>query len=328
MQKIKILYIIDKLDTGGAQHHLLQLLRQIDRNKFKPYLCCLLYEGELIDKVKDLGVSVLTLDIKRIYTASGISGLIKLKGFIKKEAIDIIHTYLFSANILGNLAAKLAKAPLIISGRRDTGLHREGKWQHRQAYKVAHSLADKVFAVSNAVKDIIHTHEGVNLKKIITIYNGIDANTDDADIDTTKKKAELGINSDDKVIGMIANLSWVKGHDYFFNAAQLISQEMPDTKFLIIGDGLLKNKLKEKVKSLNLEKKVLFLGRRTDIGELLKIMDVSVNASYSEGMSNTILESMAAGIPTVATDVDGNKDRKSTRLNSSHIPLSRMPSSA
>ncbi|MDP1853768.1 MAG: glycosyltransferase [Candidatus Omnitrophota bacterium] len=308
MSKIKILYIIDKMDRAGTQKHLLEVLRLINRDVFEPHLCCLVRIGELEEELNKIGIIPKVFGIKRIYGYSGIRDTLALAQYIKKEKFDIVHTYLFSANIAGNLAAKLAGAPVIISGRRDTGIHREGKWRHRQAYKFAHRLADKVFTVSNSVRDTVRKLEGVSLDKIVTIYNGIDVSCYDIAVDIARKKKELGINPEDRIVGIIANLSWVKGHKYFLEAAKLILEEIPNVRFLIIGDGPLKNNLKTLTNNLSLGENILFLGKRPDVPELLKIMDISVNASYSEGMSNTILESMAAGIPVIATDVDGNKE--------------------
>jgi len=316
MQKFKILYVIDKLDIGGTQRHILELLKKIDRKRFEPCLCCLLYGGELIEEVKALDIPVLVLNIKRIYDFSGIVGLFKLIRFVREEQIDIVHTFLFGANILGNLAAKLAGAPFIISGRRDTGIHREGRWRHRQAYRFAHRLADRVFTVSNSVSDVVHRYEGVEPDRIITIYNGIDVcksqghsiKSQSHKVIKSQVKKSLGIKENEFVVGMIANISWVKGHRNFIEAARLILEEIPNVKFLIIGDGPLLKSHKSQVTSHKLKDKILFLGKRQDVGELLSIMDVSVNASYSEGMSNTILESMALEVPVVASNVDGNRE--------------------
>lgn len=308
MKKIKLLFVIDKLNIGGAQSHILQLLKGMNRDRFSLYLCCLMEEGDLFEETKNTGTSAFVLHVKRIYGPSGIRGMFKLARFIKMEGIDVVHTLLFSANILGNLSAKLAHAPLIISGRRDTGIHREGRWQHRIAYRFAHSLADRVFVVSNAVRDVVHRCEGVNLDKILTIYNGIELKNTDGNNGATELRKELGLGNSTGVVGIIAGLNWFKGYADFIAAASLILKEKPQTKFLIIGDGPLREFLQSLARQKGLDGSISFLGKRKDVRDLLGIMDVSVNASFSEGMSNTILESMAAGVPVVATNVDGNKE--------------------
>ncbi|MFH0731635.1 MAG: glycosyltransferase [Candidatus Omnitrophota bacterium] len=307
MKKIKILYVIDKMDIGGTQRHLLEILQNINRDTFEVSLCCLVRIGALEPELKKLKISYKAFNIKRIYGISGIKGIVKLISYIKENQFDIVHTLLFSANIAGNIAAKLAKAPLIISGRRDVGIHREGRWQHRIAYRFAHKLADMVFAVSDDVQEIVHKYEGVEYKKILTICNGIDIKNLKGIMDKVQLRKKLGIE-EAFVVGIVASLTWVKGHKLFIEAARLVLEEMPNVKFLIVGNGPLKDQLMQQADSLCIKDKIIFLGIRTDVKDLYGLMDVSVNASFSEGMSNAILESMALGTPVVATSVGGNKE--------------------
>jgi len=291
---LKIIYLIDKLKEAGAQKHLLGVISNLDKERFKPKLLTL----------EELGV-------KRIYGLSGIRGLIRLIRIIRQENPDIVHTYLFSENILGVFAAKLAGVKFIVTSRRDTGILREGKLRHILAYRLTNRWVDKIICVSEAVKKVVLAKEKINPDKVTVIYNGVDIEKFNPALYQKcgakfKIKSSLGIEEDESVVGMIANFSWIKGHKEFIEAAKLVLKEMPNTKFLLVGDGPLLENQKSKIKNQRLEDKILFLGRRQDIPELLSVMDVSVNASYSEGMSNTILESMACGIPVVVTAVDGN----------------------
>jgi glycosyltransferase involved in cell wall biosynthesis/peptidoglycan/xylan/chitin deacetylase (PgdA/CDA1 family) len=289
--KIKILYIIDKFKFAGAQMHLRELIRLLDKDQFD--------------------IKLITLDelgIKRIYGLSGFIGIFKLIKLIKEQQPDIVHTYLFSENILGSIAARMSGVKVIITSRRDTGLLREGRWQHILAYRMTSWLVDKIICVSGAVKKVALLKEKADIHKVEVIYNGVDVDKFSSQLTAYRSqfKKALGILRDEFVVGMIANFSWIKGHRDFIEVAQLVLAEVPNTRFLLIGDGVLKNSLQSIVRSQHLEDRILFIGTRKDISELLSIMDVSVNASYSEGMSNTILESMAAGVPVVATAIDGN----------------------
>jgi len=291
MKKVKILYLIDKKAAAGAQNHLKELMCGLNTEAFEAKL-----------------ITLRELSIKRIYGISGVRGLIKLIKYMKNNQFDIVQSYLFSENILGVIAAKIAGVKTIITGRRDTGLLMQGKWQHILAYRLTNRWIDKIVCVSEAVKKVAVAKERLSADKVEVIYNGVDVDkfrpqTTDHRLQT---KAKLGIKSNELVVGMIANFSWVKGHQEFIEAANFVLKEIPNVKFLLIGDGPLKKSCQLSVSSSQLKDKVLFLGSRQDIPELLSIMDLSVNASYSEGMSNTILESMAAGLPVVATGVDGN----------------------
>lgn len=286
---IKILYLINNIKEAGAQKHLLEVISGLDKNKFEPNLITL----------DDLGV-------KRIYDFSGIKGIWRLVKIMKKDKPDILHTYLFSENILGCIAARIAGIPVVVSSRRDTGMLREGKWQHILAYRLTNKLVDKILCVSEAVRKAVLAKEKVSPQKIEVIYNGVDIDKFQVAGFRSQVKESLGIKNDEFLVGMIANFSWIKGHKDFIETAEMVLKKLPNTKFLLIGSGELLESLRSQVTGLKLEDRIMFLGTRNDIPELLSIMDVSVNASYSEGMSNTILESMAAGVPVVATAVDGN----------------------
>ncbi len=293
MQKIKILYIIDKLRPAGAQKHLSELISGLNKEVFESKLVTL----------EELGVG-------RIYGLTGIKGLLRLVRVIKEFKPDIFQSYLFSENILGVIAAKIAGVKIIITGRRDTGMLREGKFWHILAYKLTNRWADKIICVSEAVKKVALAKERVDPEKLVVIYNGVDVGrfSCQSSAISCQLKEKLGIKEDEFVVGMIANFSWIKGHRDFIAAAQIILKELPNTKFLLIGEGSLRKEIESAVRRTPyaVREKILFLDSRQDIPEFLSVMDISVNASYSEGMSNTVLESMAAGVPVVATAVDGN----------------------
>lgn len=290
VKKVKILYIIDKMRPAGAQNHLAEVLSGLDKARFEAKLVTL----------EELGVG-------RIYGLSGIRGLVRLTKMIRREKFALVQTYLFSENILGVLAAKLAGAPVIITGRRDTGMLREGKWQHILAYRLTNPLVSKIVCVSEAVRRVVLKKERVRPDKVEVIYNGVDIEKFQRfNVSTNQGKTALGIKENELVVGMVANFSWIKGHEVLLAVAPLVAKEVPSVRFLLIGDGPLLQRIKYQVSSIKLEDKFVFLGKRTDVPGLLSIMDISLNLSYSEGMSNTILESMAAGVPVVATAVDGN----------------------
>lgn len=291
---IKILYLIDKMKPAGAQNHLQEVMAGLDKSRFDPALMTL----------EELGV-------KRIYGASGLRGLFKLVRMMKEGRFDVVHTYLFSENILGAVAAKMAGVPVVVTGRRDTGMLCQGEWQHILAYRLTNRWTDKIVCVSEAVKHVVLTKERPENSKVEVIHNGVDIKRfrearEKSEEGRKKLKKELGIEPGEMVVGMIGNFSWIKGHDVLLAAAPEIIRAVPNITFLLVGEGPLLARCRSEVTSRRLRDKIFFLGKRSDIPELLSIMDVSLNLSYSEGMSNTILESMAAGVPVVATAVDGN----------------------
>ncbi|MBL7069002.1 MAG: glycosyltransferase [Candidatus Omnitrophica bacterium] len=305
---MKILYLISGLDFGGAQQYLMSVVGALDREKYRPIICCMFYKGDFFNEIAEKGIDIRFLNIGRIYGISGLVGLFKLVRLSKRNKVDIIHSLLFSENILGSIAGKIAGVKVNITSRRDTGMLREGKWQHVMAYNITNRWVDKIVCVSNAVREVTRKKEGVSDDRLVTIYNGIDVNKLSClYVNKSLLRESMGIKEHESVVGMVANFSWIKGHKDFVEAARLILKEIPNVKFLLIGDGPLLQTYKAITsQSRQLKERVIFLGKRKDVRELLSLMDVSVNASYSEGMSNSILESMAAGVPVVATAVDGN----------------------
>ena len=295
MEKKKILYIIDKMKPAGAQTHLAEVISGLSKKNFEAKLVTL--EG---------------LGVKRIYGFSGLRGLFRLVRLMRQEKFDIVQTYLFSENILGVIAAKLSGIKVVITGRRDTGMLCQGGWPHILAYRVTNCWVSKIICVSEAVRRVVLKKEQVGQDKVEVIYNGININKFEdrrSKMEDRKNlKEKLGIKVEDLIVGMIANFSWIKGHKVLLEAAPEIIEAIPNVKFILIGDGELFESCKLQAAGCRLKDKILFLGKRTDVPELLSIMDVSLNLSYSEGMSNTILESMAAGLPVVATAVDGNPE--------------------
>ncbi|MFH1857997.1 MAG: glycosyltransferase [Candidatus Omnitrophota bacterium] len=306
MKKIKVLYLIDKLEIAGAQRHLVSLLKEIDRRRFEVSVVCLMHEGPLGESLRTSGIPLHSLHLRRIYGLAGLGALVRLVRYLKRERIDVVHTYLFSENIFGTVAARLAGTRMIVTGRRDTGKLREGKARHMLAYRFTNRWADRIVCVSEAVKRVVLAREKVSESKVVTIPNGTRLGTPLSQEEKAAERGKMGVSPEAFVVSIVANLSWIKGHETFFKAADLVRKGIPEAQFWVIGDGVLRGKLEAQVTALALTPNVRFFGRVPDPKQFLLVSDVSVNASFSEGMSNTILESMALGIPVVATGVDGN----------------------
>ncbi len=306
MEKTNVLYLIDKLEVAGAQRHLAALLKRIDRGRFSPRLVCLSREGHLTEEIRSLDVPVTVLDVKRIYDLTGIRGLFRLVRILKRERIDVLHAYLFSENILGALAARLAGTRIVLTSRRDTGRLREGKRRHFLAYRLTNRWVDRVVCVSDAVKRVVLEKEKAAPEKVTTIPNGAEGERSLAECEKYLQRDAYGLSEKNFLVTLVANLSWIKGHRVFLDAASRVKAQMPEARFWVIGEGPLRKALEERASELGLSKHVRFFGRVADSKSLLRLSDVSVNTSFSEGMSNTLLESMALGIPVVATGVDGN----------------------
>lgn len=305
--KLKLVLLIDVLADikAGAERQVYELIKGIDKERFSVRLS-ILHQKEIPQEIKAVGCEVSALGIKRIYSPQGIWQGFKFADRLKKEKTDILMTYHFGSDIWGAVFGRIGKVKTIISNRRDEGFWRKNI--HSAAYKFINRLVRKIIAVSNATREKVIRQEGLSPEKVEVIYNGIDIERFKVDYNCSIIKNSLGLPLDSKVIGCVSNLRPVKGHKYLIQAARSVIQKFPEAHFLFVGDGELKNELTAEAKKLNIENNIHFLGQRNDIPELLSVMDVCVLPSLSEGLSNTLLEYMAAGKPIIATKVGGNSE--------------------
>jgi glycosyltransferase involved in cell wall biosynthesis len=226
---------------------------------------------------------------------------------------DIVHTFFPAANIIGVLAARLAGVKNIVSSRRDYG-----EWMNHRyllVTKFANRFVKRIIANSNQVREMTEEKEIVNNGKIEVIYNGIDLKLFKNIRRDYSFKKRLNIPENDRVVGIIANFKPVKNHYTFIKAAKKILSIKNDVSFLLIGGGEIKEEIERLGHSLNIAEKLYFTGRQKDIISYLSIIDVGVNCSKREGLSNAVIEYMAAGVPCVVSNVGGNPDLITNNVN-------------
>lgn len=297
----RVLFLIDELDIGGTEQQLFELVTRLDRRKYLPIVACF-RPGRIAEEIEAAGVRVYRLR-KRVKVDPGL--VLALWRLMQRERIDLVQTYLFTANIWGRLAAILARVPIIVSSERNVDI-----WELRYKRLMA-TLLDRwtqgTIANSEAVKDYI-VQKGLAPDKVAVIYNGVDTSRFSHPLQPGTMKAELRIPPHHSVVGFVARLEPQKDPDTFLRAAAHLAAKLPNVSFLVIGGGSLQRDLERQASRLGISERVIFTGPRRDVPRLLAACDVSVNASLKEGMANTILESMAAGKPVVATKVGGNAE--------------------
>jgi len=319
--KIKILLLTDVLKSinGGAERQIYELAKRIDKNRFELYIR-ILHHIDIPAELKETGVNVQGLGIRRSYGINGILEGFKFSRFLKAEGVDILVSYHFASDIWGTIFGKLAKVPVIISNRRDAGFWR--KRRHTVAYKLINRWVDKIVVVSEAVKQMVLRDEIASENKVEVIYNGVEPDKFSINIDIVAKKKELGLPLDSKVVGYVGNFNPIKGHKVLIEVAKSVLNKYPNVYFLLVGDGHLRVSLENAIRNTHdaIRDHILFLGVRKDTPELLQVMDVCVLPSLSEGLSNTLLEYMAAGKPVIATAVGGNPEVIKDKINGILIP--------
>ena len=307
MSKIKIAFVIDLIaeHPGGTENQLLLLLKHIDKARFDPYLILLRTGRQVLPEMP--GVHIHVCHIGSFLSLKSCYNLLKLSRFLKKERIRIVQTYFRDGNIVGVMAAWFAGVATIISSRRNLG-----SWHNRREILIVRLLNRLVtcfIANSQAIKTYTHQVERVPLEKIEVIYNGYDANADyplPLPEQSARPAGQLDLEKYQQVIVQVSNLREIKRIDVLIRAAGVVAARYPRTLFLVIGEGPERERLTALINELHLSNHVYLAGFRSDVKEILKQGSIGILCSDSEGLSNTIIEYMAAGLPVVCTEVGGN----------------------
>lgn len=298
---LRILYVIDKLVRAGAQVHLRQLLAGFDPGEIEPVLCCLLERGPLAGELEGEGIPVESLGLRNIMGIRFLRAVAGLREIIIRREIDLVHSYLFAANLVSPPAGFLA-GRAVITSRRDTGFWMARR--HLLAQRAVNPLTRKITANSLAVADYLRRREGVGEEKIVLIHNGTAVPGEE---ETGARAARAGGKI---VIGALGNIRPVKGYRHLLAAARALPAEI-DWELRVAGrtlDESCRAELLELARGEALAGRVRFVGEAARPGEFLRGLDIFVLPSLAEGFSNSLIEAMAWGRPVVATAVGGSPE--------------------
>jgi glycosyltransferase involved in cell wall biosynthesis len=310
---MRIVEFVNSLDIGGTERQVVNLTRGLRAQGFPVELACFLAQGELAGEVERLRVPLHEYPINSLRRPSAAKSLLAIARYLRRNRIDVLHASGFYPNVLAVMAAALAGTPVIIAAVRDMG-HMWTPWQ-RRVQRAIGFLADGVITNAHAVAARLRD-EGWNTSRIHVIHNGIDHRPPPPS--TPDLRRQLGIPPRAPLVGVVSRLTRVKGIEDFIDAAGVVASHHPEARFVIMGgpipDALYPDadvydrELRRRAASLGLAERVIFAGPRTDAVDLMPQLDVSVLPSLTEGLSNTLIESMAAGVPTVATRVGGTPE--------------------
>ncbi len=306
--KPKILYVIDNLEFGGGEQGFVQLAGAL-RDRYEISFACQ-PGGLLEERVKQLGIPLRPLDFRRQVSPSRI---VRLMAMIKEEGTHLVHTTGARADFYTRIAARLARVPVVVStitmlveGYDVPSLKRA---LYGAGIQLSERLCDGFIAVSNAVRRVLVEDHRIPDAKVVMIHNsGVDLEAFGPDGQNgLELKRELGLDPKAPVVGTIGRLVYQKAHDVFLRAASLVLMAVPDAQFVIVGEGPLRPTLERMKDDLGLHT-CHFAGFRSDIPNMLSLMDVFALASILEGSPVVILEALGAERPIAATRIDGVTD--------------------
>ena len=283
-----------------------QFLPLFNKALYNVSVCCLKGRGVLSNELDEKGIKAEYLNMPKgpgfLIFLDSFRAIIKLAHLMKKKKIDVVHSYLFRANILCRIAAKLAGVPVVISSMQGIEVTRSCPLFLE---KLTSPLVDKFTAVSDAIRNYIIQRARIEPEKIMTIHNGI--GLDEKKPGPIERK-EFGLSPGVPVVGAVGRLAKEKGHQYLLNAARIIVREYPRVQFLIVGDGPEREELVNLAFKWGLKDRITFTGYRRDVLRVLTLFDIFALATLWEGLSMVILEAMVMAKPVVTTNVVGNPE--------------------
>ncbi len=298
---VRILYVVGNSDLGGAENHVLALVRHLDPQRYAVQVVCP-RTGPLVESLHGLGVPVHLIDMVR--PAPGdeyelyLPALWEIASLVRRMRPHVVHSHLYPAHLHASLVAELHRVPAVLTTAH-TLVVRPGD------SSLAKLTRSRTIAVSQAAKDLL-VRGGVPRSRIRVVRNGIEPRYfRDESAAGREIRRQLGIRDGAPVIGTIARLSPEKGHRQLLHIARDVLDQRPEARFLIVGDGPLKDELHATAAGLGLTESVTFTGPRQDIPAVNYALDVFLLTSREEALPLAIVEAMAAGRPVVASVVGG-----------------------
>ena len=312
--KPRILFLIDEIGgiaEGGTERQVLQLIELAQRLGYEPRLAVLrgtewLSEGQA-------GCPMYFARVGSMLRPSGWLGCLRLVRWMRQERISLVQTFFVECNTVGPWLARLAGVRVVIGSRRNLNQwHGRTKWMKPVIdlfQKLANLFTDCVVANSLVVAEMTAATERVPQRKLHVAYNGIDlAKFSKLDRLRDQARRMLGIAEDEILVGNISCMREVKGIPQFVDAARIVLATDPRMRFVVVGDGQEYAQVVERIRRYGIEDRIHLAGPQADVLPYLAAMDIGVLSSLAEGFSNSLLEYMASGLPSVATDVGGNRE--------------------
>jgi glycosyltransferase involved in cell wall biosynthesis len=304
--RARIAYFAPLLHTGGTQRHLQQVLGLLDRDRFEARVYTLRPGGEVEDELRAAGVEVASLDLgKSLTSPRAVLAMIRAARGLRGDGVQIVHGYQWRPSLVGAIVGRLARVPLVFAGKRSlTGDDKRARF----AWRLIGRRVDTIVTNAEALRSEADG-QGVSARWAV-IPSGVDVDHFRGGPPASEAKRRLGLDPKRPVVGTVGRLEERKRHDHLLVAtrAMLAKANGLAPQLLLVGDGPLRNRLERRAGELGIAKAVHFAGAIADVRTALAAMDVFALPSCAEGMSNALLEAMAAGRPVVATAVGGTNE--------------------
>ena len=323
---IAVLHLVNRFWIGGAERQFVERLRRHPPG-FRAVVGCLEASGPMLEPVRALGYEPEVFPLKgSMLQPNTAVQVARMAALIRAEGIRVVHCTDFNTNLLGLAAARMSGAKAIVS-RVDLGHLRAGfgKW-HREVEKLNARLADLVVANADAVREVCIREEGVKPENCVVVRNGLDLQHFDS---AAAQPLQSPLPGEGRtLVAVIGNLWPVKGHRTLVEAVAQLPPELAHVRFVCAGEGPEREYLTRRIAELNLGDRVLLVGHRLDVPAILARAQAACLCSSAEGLSNALMEAMAARLPIVATAVGGTPELVRDGENGYLVPPGDAPALA
>ncbi len=311
--RVKVLKFVTAFAVGGTERQFVHVTRGLDRSRFDIQIGCFRRSGPFLNEISALDIPISEYPTTSFYSYEAVRAQLRLAQTIRRERVQLVHAYGSYPNLFTVPAARLARNCVSIASLRDLGLFSGGNKLKGAAQKLAFSFADCVLANSNAARNWL-LNQGVKQERVHVIPNGINVARfspapDDCDFPIRR---EFNIDPKAPLVTLVCRTDRNKGLEGFMDVVPIVANRFPDVRFMLVGGSPCNPSYEIDIRNLaarrNLNNRLIFTGERSDVPAVLQESTLSVLPSLSESFSNSLLESMAAGLPVVATNVGGNPE--------------------
>ena len=310
-----VLLVVDGFPKtlGGGERVVLRLAEQLPRYGYRASILTFALNPASEFQLSAAPCPVYLLPLRNTYNLTAWRGALVFRRLLRQQQIRIVQTFFESSDLWAGVVTRLLSPAKLIWSRRDMGILRRQK--HGAAYRTLRRLPHAVFAVSEQVRQHAIEVDRISPARVHTIHNGLELGA--------LPPLRPRLNPRAATVTTVGNIRRVKGHDVLIRAAAVVIAKFPLTTFTVAGEILEPEYfagLRKLVSDLGLNDRFLFLGRLSDLTAHLKTADIFVLPSRSEGFSNALIEAMAAGLPSIATEVGGNAEAIHDRISGLLVP--------
>lgn len=326
--RLRVMKFVPVFGFGGTERQFVNLGLALDPARIDLRFGCLRRWGQFLADVEAQAIPVTEYPCRSFRDPAVVLAQLRLARDLRRHRVRIVHAYNFYGNVFAVPAARMAGARAVASIR-DLGLYLSPAQQRLQRWvcRFAHRIVVNARAIERQL-----VAEGYDGRRIVVIPNGLDARRFRQPARSGRLATTIGLPPDAPLVGVLSRLTRLKGLEDFLQAAALVAAQRPEARFVIVGDGFVpqgrtivrdtsyRDELLQLASGLGLGNRLVLTGFRPDVAEVLSELTVSVLPSLSEGLSNVLLESMAAAVPVVATTVGGTPEVVRNAQNGLLVP--------